>query len=322
MQNPFRSEAEAYRFVLLLVGYFAAIVAAKELGGRWIGLAVFVVITTVLLWWLIKGGVRERRAPMAPRRMSGEDERRILVVANETVGGQVRRGRDRDLDTSRGTLALARARHRPGSAPALRRPDHARRRRPRSGTARSQAARGDVDPGLLLAGVLADVLRDRLDLLLGQLVLERRHAAAPVRHLLDRGAKARLQLIEVRPDGAAGRGRRERVAAAALVREDGLPVRRLLLAATALDGHPGDRGHVGGDVVGGLAGDQVGGHARLAGRRVLRRIRDLAADDVSNRRLVEAVLLTQYAERVVEVRTLRPRTPRVGQHVAATAGVL
>ncbi len=91
MQNPFRSEADAYRFVLLLVGYFAAIVAAKELGGRWVGLAVFAVITTVLLWWLVKGGVRERRAPMAPRRMSGEDERRILVVANETVGGHVLR---------------------------------------------------------------------------------------------------------------------------------------------------------------------------------------------------------------------------------------
>jgi hypothetical protein len=91
MRNPFRSEAEAYRFVLLLVGYFAAIVAAKELAGRWAGLAVFIVITAVLLWWLVKGGARERPVPMAPRRMSAEDERRILVIANETVGGQVLR---------------------------------------------------------------------------------------------------------------------------------------------------------------------------------------------------------------------------------------
>ncbi len=91
MQNPFRSEAEAYRFVLILVGFFAAIVAAKALAGRWAALAVFAVLTTALLWWIVRSGPRERPLPMAPRRMSGEDERRILVVANETVGGRVLR---------------------------------------------------------------------------------------------------------------------------------------------------------------------------------------------------------------------------------------
>ena len=88
MQNPFRSEAQAYRFVLVLVGYFAAIVAAKALGGRWAALAVFVVLTSALGWWLLKGGSPERPAPMAPRRRGeGEAERRILVIANETVAG-------------------------------------------------------------------------------------------------------------------------------------------------------------------------------------------------------------------------------------------
>jgi hypothetical protein len=91
VQNPFRSEAEAYRFVLILVGFFAAIVAAKELAGRWAALAVFAVLTTALLGWIVRSGPRERPMPMAPRQMSGEDERRILVVANETVGGQVLR---------------------------------------------------------------------------------------------------------------------------------------------------------------------------------------------------------------------------------------
>ncbi len=88
MLNPFRSEAEAYRFVILLVGYFAAIVIAKEVAGRWAALGVFVVLTVGVLWWLIKGGKREPPAPIAPTRPSGDNERRILVVANETVGGE------------------------------------------------------------------------------------------------------------------------------------------------------------------------------------------------------------------------------------------
>jgi hypothetical protein len=86
MQNPFRSEAEAYRFVLLLVGYFAAIVAAKAIGGNWAALIVFVVLTLAVLWWLLRGQA-ERVLVTAPRR-SAEDEKRILVIANETVGGE------------------------------------------------------------------------------------------------------------------------------------------------------------------------------------------------------------------------------------------
>ena len=51
MQNPFRSEAEAFRFVLMLVGYFAAIVLAKALLGTLAAFVVFVagVNTAVLL---------------------------------------------------------------------------------------------------------------------------------------------------------------------------------------------------------------------------------------------------------------------------------
>ena len=45
MKNPFRSEAEAYRFVLGTVAYFVAIVIADVIGGRWWGLAVFVVLS-------------------------------------------------------------------------------------------------------------------------------------------------------------------------------------------------------------------------------------------------------------------------------------
>jgi hypothetical protein len=87
MANPFRSEAEAYRFLLLTIGYFAAIVFATLVGGRWLGLAVFVGLTLVGLWWLLR---RRPEAPVrtAPRRRGADDERRILVIANETVGGE------------------------------------------------------------------------------------------------------------------------------------------------------------------------------------------------------------------------------------------
>jgi nucleotide-binding universal stress UspA family protein len=91
MRNPFRSEAEAYRFLLLVVGYCAAIVIASLAGGRWVGLAVFVVLTVAAAVWFFRIGERERPIQTAPRRRGAEDERRILVIANETVGGQTLR---------------------------------------------------------------------------------------------------------------------------------------------------------------------------------------------------------------------------------------
>mgnify|MGYP006197476949 CR=1 FL=1 len=48
-RNPFSSEADAYRFLLLTIGYFALIVAAATVD-RWLGLAVFVVLTTYVLF--------------------------------------------------------------------------------------------------------------------------------------------------------------------------------------------------------------------------------------------------------------------------------
>ena len=43
-RNPFRSEAEAYRFLLLTVGYFALIVVGASIA-TWLGVVVFVVLT-------------------------------------------------------------------------------------------------------------------------------------------------------------------------------------------------------------------------------------------------------------------------------------
>ena len=86
MQNPFRSEAEAFRFVLQTLAYFALIVVAALIH-PWLGVAVFVLLTGFVVWWLFFRGDRERPVQTAPTRRSAEGERRILVVANETVGG-------------------------------------------------------------------------------------------------------------------------------------------------------------------------------------------------------------------------------------------
>jgi universal stress protein family protein len=88
MRNPFRSEAEAYRFVLGTVAYFVAIVIADLVGGRWWGVGVFAALTVAALAWFFRREVRERPQVAAPHHRGGDDERRILVVANETVAGQ------------------------------------------------------------------------------------------------------------------------------------------------------------------------------------------------------------------------------------------
>jgi len=91
MKNPFRSEAEAYRFVIGTVGYFTAIVIATAVGGRWWGIGVFVVLTVIVLLWFFRREVREQPPATAPPHRGPADERRILVVANETVVGRALR---------------------------------------------------------------------------------------------------------------------------------------------------------------------------------------------------------------------------------------
>ena len=87
MANPLRSEAAAYRFLLLTIGYFALIVAAKVIFGNAVAFTVFLVLSAIVLWRLFQGR-REAAKPVAAGLPHAEDERRILVVANETVGGE------------------------------------------------------------------------------------------------------------------------------------------------------------------------------------------------------------------------------------------
>jgi hypothetical protein len=85
MPNPFRSEESAFRFVWLTIGYFALIIVGALID-RWVGVAVFIVLTAGIVIWMLRRGEREppvRQAPAA----SPPEEHRILVVANETVAG-------------------------------------------------------------------------------------------------------------------------------------------------------------------------------------------------------------------------------------------
>jgi hypothetical protein len=88
--NPLRSEADAFRFLIASIAYFGVIVLATVVGGEWVGLGVFVVLTAAVLawWWQAR---RDERAPKTAARPHAEGERRILVIANETVGGYVLR---------------------------------------------------------------------------------------------------------------------------------------------------------------------------------------------------------------------------------------
>ena len=88
MINPFRSEAEAYRFLLLSVGYFAAIAIAALVIGTWAGIIVFLGLTLAGVVYVVRARSGEPRRQTVTRHRGGENELRILVIANETVGGE------------------------------------------------------------------------------------------------------------------------------------------------------------------------------------------------------------------------------------------
>ena len=107
MINPLRSVAEAFRFLIASIVYFGAIVVAAVAGGKWAGIIVFIVLSTaVVAWWL---HARRDEKPIQTRpRPHAEGERRILVIANETVGGHTLRSMilERSLDVREEVLVV------------------------------------------------------------------------------------------------------------------------------------------------------------------------------------------------------------------------
>ena len=60
MGNPLRSEADAFRFVLLTIGYFALIVIGAVIN-VWLGLAMFVVLTVGVAYIVLASHRRSSR---------------------------------------------------------------------------------------------------------------------------------------------------------------------------------------------------------------------------------------------------------------------
>lgn len=86
MESPFRSEAAAFRFLLITIGAFALIVLASAIDTL-LGFITFLGLSAAAVAVYLR-----QRAP-APettqvRQLAGPDERRVLVVANETVAGE------------------------------------------------------------------------------------------------------------------------------------------------------------------------------------------------------------------------------------------
>lgn len=85
MRNPLRSEVEAFHFLLLTVAAFAAITLASLLGGAWAGVPTFATLTGAAVVFYFGRGPAARPVRTAPAHVGAADERRILVIANETL---------------------------------------------------------------------------------------------------------------------------------------------------------------------------------------------------------------------------------------------
>ena len=83
MKNPIRDEASAFQVVLLTLGGALLVVLAAWID-VWLGLVVFLALVAAALW-AIRGGMRQR--PPQAHVVHDEATHRVLVVANETVGG-------------------------------------------------------------------------------------------------------------------------------------------------------------------------------------------------------------------------------------------
>jgi plastocyanin len=90
VRSPFHSEQEAFRFLLLLTLALIPVVLATALGPTWLALVVLAVVLGVLALRVAQLRMRKVRGlelsvKMAPPHMGSAAERRVLVVANDTL---------------------------------------------------------------------------------------------------------------------------------------------------------------------------------------------------------------------------------------------
>ena len=84
MNNPLRSERDAFRMVLLTIGYLGLIGIGWRID-RWLGVAVFLALTVGGVAWLLRRRPHGRRSERADERPA--EELRVLVVAEDGGSG-------------------------------------------------------------------------------------------------------------------------------------------------------------------------------------------------------------------------------------------
>src|SRR4029079_17705249 len=98
MESPFRSEEASFRFLLITIGAFALIVVASWISTA-LGFLTFLGLSAAAVAVYLR-----QRGPVPAREhaehLSASGERHVLVVANETVGGE-------ELLSAISTLALS-----------------------------------------------------------------------------------------------------------------------------------------------------------------------------------------------------------------------
>lgn len=90
MRSPLHSEGEAFRFVLLLILALTPVVLTAALGVTWLALVVLAVILGALAVHVVQLRMRKLRGrelsvKMAPPHLGSSAERRVLIVANDTL---------------------------------------------------------------------------------------------------------------------------------------------------------------------------------------------------------------------------------------------
>jgi hypothetical protein len=88
MRNPLRSEAEAFRFLIAVIVGALVIFGASRID-TWLGVAAAILAVVGIAWWLKDEVVPGAGDP--PRKLTSATPpgvHRVLVVANETVGGK------------------------------------------------------------------------------------------------------------------------------------------------------------------------------------------------------------------------------------------
>ncbi len=91
MRSPFQSEQEAFRFVLLVIAALLPVALAAALGPTWVALVVLAVILAAVAARMAQLHARKLRGlelpvKMAPAHRGSAAERRVLVLANDTLG--------------------------------------------------------------------------------------------------------------------------------------------------------------------------------------------------------------------------------------------